>query len=180
MSTSLFEFAPKTLSTTDWRKRPSQRPIVRAVALSLAALTLVLIFVSEVDAQSTLGVSTRRDGAAIRQDIFRSLRQARRCLTEGDQRCAQAGVNAVLLRDDLNSYEKAQAWNTSGAVHAEAGDTPAAGPPQPLFRINPEPWSLRFGSVYSPMPDGERFIVSEMVGENSVQLLAVLNWEFEP
>jgi hypothetical protein len=48
-----------------------------------------------------------------------------------------------------------------------------------MFRINPEPWSLRFGSVYSPMPDGQRFLVNEVVGNNAIRLLAVMDWNFD-
>ena len=53
------------------------------------------------------------------------------------------------------------------------------GQPRPLFRVEPDPFSVRFGSVYSPMPDGQRFLVNESIDADPARLVAIMNWVFE-
>lgn len=62
------------------------------------------------------------------------------------------------------------------AVDIGLGETLEAGTPAPLFRMSPDPSSLRFGSVYAPAPDGQRFLVVELDGPSEPQLVAMLNW----
>ena len=81
-------------------------------------------------------------------------------------------------------------WNAAGdelyyvsedrnlmAVEIRSGEP--IGQPIPLFRIEPDPFSIRWGSVYSPMPDGQRFLVNESIDAKPVRLVAIMNWDFE-
>jgi Tol biopolymer transport system component len=62
------------------------------------------------------------------------------------------------------------------SVAVSDGATLELGTPEPMFRISPDPWSLSFGSVYAPAPDGQKFLVSETVGNSDVRLIVMLNW----
>ena len=60
----------------------------------------------------------------------------------------------------------------------DVADTDAFEPstPQPLFRFTPNPIASQFGSNYAPAPDGQRFLISELVGPAQPQLIVTLNW----
>jgi hypothetical protein len=47
---------------------------------------------------------------------------------------------------------------------------------QTLFRAAFDRLSIDFGSVYSPAPDGQQFVVNESVHDGDVLLVATLNW----
>ena len=62
------------------------------------------------------------------------------------------------------------------AVSVETAATFTAGTPEPLFRASFDPTSLTFGSTYAPAPDGQRFLIAEIIGEDEPHLIATLNW----
>ncbi len=62
------------------------------------------------------------------------------------------------------------------AVSVETAPAFNAGTPEPLFRASLDPTSLAFGPAYSPAPDGQRFLVVELIGGNEPHLVATLNW----
>lgn len=65
--------------------------------------------------------------------------------------------------------------HTLMAVTVADGRTFEAQIPEPLFRMSPDPLSLEFGSVYAPAPDGQRFLVAEIHGDDKPQLVVTLN-----
>jgi tetratricopeptide (TPR) repeat protein len=62
-------------------------------------------------AQAENTVSTQRAAPAMRMDVYRKLRDARQCTRDNDVACADQTIEALFARDDLNSYERAQALN---------------------------------------------------------------------
>jgi Tol biopolymer transport system component len=50
------------------------------------------------------------------------------------------------------------------------------GTPVPLFRTSFEPFSLTFGSVYTPAPDGQRFLVVETIEPDEPRLVVSMRW----
>jgi tetratricopeptide (TPR) repeat protein len=97
-------------------------------ALSLSTVVVLALFVSspETFAQAGTGVSTQRSAPVMRQDIYRELRSARECAADGDFACAEQQISDVFARADLNSYERAQAWNVAARLEADRDDTEAA------------------------------------------------------
>jgi DNA-binding winged helix-turn-helix (wHTH) protein/Tol biopolymer transport system component len=62
------------------------------------------------------------------------------------------------------------------AVSVETATTFTLGTPEPLFRASFDPTSLAFGSTYAPAPDGQRFLVAEIIGDSEPHFIATLNW----
>jgi Tol biopolymer transport system component len=62
------------------------------------------------------------------------------------------------------------------AVSVELGETVEIGIPTPLFQASFDRVSLAFGSAYAPAPDGQRFLVAAVSGDNEPRLTAELNW----
>ena len=62
------------------------------------------------------------------------------------------------------------------AVPVQSESTFASGAPAPLFRTSFEPFSLTFGSSYTPARDGKRFLVVEVVDPDEPRLTAAVNW----
>jgi hypothetical protein len=62
------------------------------------------------------------------------------------------------------------------AVSATPGDTLELGTPVPLFHVPLDPRSLELSSAYAPAPDGQRFIVAEVVGQDEPRLHVAWNW----
>jgi eukaryotic-like serine/threonine-protein kinase len=67
--------------------------------------------------------------------------------------------------------------NVLMAVAIGEGEDFAPSVPEPLFRFEPNPLAVAFGSSYAPAPDGQRFVISELVGPAQPQLVATLNWQ---
>ena len=67
--------------------------------------------------------------------------------------------------------------NVLMAVAINEGEDFVPGVPVPLFRFQPNPVSVSFGSSYAPAPDGQHFVISELVGAAEPQLIATLNWQ---
>jgi tetratricopeptide (TPR) repeat protein len=70
--------------------------------------------------------ATVPQGPAMRQAIYSLLRDAQSCVEREDLECAQSFVDEVQAREDLNSYERAQAWNFQAFIDFENDDLPAA------------------------------------------------------
>ena len=51
--------------------------------------------------------------------------------------------------------------------------------PVPLFRTSFEPFSLTFGSVYTPAPDGQRLLVVETIEPDEPRLVVSMRWSPE-
>lgn len=62
------------------------------------------------------------------------------------------------------------------AVSVETAPAFNARTPEPLFRASLDPTSLAFGPAYAPAPDGQRFLVVEVIGDYEPHLVATLNW----
>ena len=57
------------------------------------------------------GVSSHRVTPAMRPDVYEQLKRAQTCVRDRDYDCAESETAALFDRDDLSSYERAQAWN---------------------------------------------------------------------
>ncbi len=98
------------------------KPIVTATASALAVLAVALP--PPVAAQpANAALEARPVVQTMRQDVYRDVREARRCLRDGDLDCSEAVIEQLFLRQDLNSYERAQAWNARAALDFRRGDT---------------------------------------------------------
>jgi dipeptidyl aminopeptidase/acylaminoacyl peptidase len=62
------------------------------------------------------------------------------------------------------------------AVSVTTGDELAHGAPIPLFHAPLDARSLEIGSAYAPAPDGQRFLVAEVVENDEPRLRVTLNW----
>jgi Tol biopolymer transport system component len=67
--------------------------------------------------------------------------------------------------------------HTLMAVSVDTATVFNAGTPEPLFRAPFDSTSLAFGPAYAPAPDGERFLVAEVIGDDEPHLVATLNWK---
>jgi Tol biopolymer transport system component len=65
------------------------------------------------------------------------------------------------------------------AVSVETAATFDARTPEPLFRAPFDRTSLAFGAAYAPAPDGQRFLVAEVIGDAEPHLVAILNWTIQ-
>ncbi|MGD8339935.1 MAG: hypothetical protein PVH89_04085 [Gammaproteobacteria bacterium] len=92
-------------------------------------------------------------------------------------RISPAGGLDPQWRDDGNELYYISEDRMLMAVEISSGKP--SGQPESLYRIEPEPYSVRFGSVYSPMPGGQRFLVNESIDANPVRLQTMMNWSFE-
>jgi hypothetical protein len=62
------------------------------------------------------------------------------------------------------------------AVPVVTGPAFEHGTQVPLFRTSFEPFSLTFGSVYTPAPDGQRLLVVEMIEPDEPRLVVSMGW----
>lgn len=63
------------------------------------------------------------------------------------------------------------------AVGVKMGDTLGFGAPVALFHVPLDPRSLELSSAYAPAPDGQRFVVAELVDQEEPRLDVRLSWE---
>lgn len=88
----------------------------------LAALAVIAILAGpELAAQHAAGRMP-----AMREVVYEMLTEAQSCAEHSDIGCAQAVLDQVRERDDLNSYERAQLWNFQAFVDFEKDNIPAA------------------------------------------------------
>jgi serine/threonine protein kinase/Tol biopolymer transport system component len=91
-------------------------------------------------------------------------------------RISTAGGSDPQWRADGRELYYVSSDQTLMAVPVGQGATWEHGDPEPLFRTSFEPFSLTFGSVYTPSRDGQRFLVVELLEPDEPQLVVTLNW----
>lgn len=92
------------------------------------------------------------------------------------ERVSIAGGSDPQWRADGNELYFVSEDRVLMAVEMSSGEP--VDEPESLFRIEPEPYSIAFGSAYSPMPDGQSFLVNESIDADPVRLMAMWNWQF--
>jgi Tol biopolymer transport system component len=91
-------------------------------------------------------------------------------------RISRNGGSDPQWREDGRELYYVSTDQTFMAVPAQTQSSFAFGTPEPLFRTSFEPFSLQFGSSYTPARDGKRFLVVEVVDADEPRLTASVNW----
>jgi eukaryotic-like serine/threonine-protein kinase len=91
-------------------------------------------------------------------------------------RVSRTGGSDPQWREDGRELYYVSTDQTFMAVPVQTESTFTFGAPEPLFRTSFEPFSLQFGSSYTPARDGRRFLVVEVVDTNEPRLTATVNW----
>jgi hypothetical protein len=94
-------------------------------------------------------------------------------------RVSRSGGSDPQWREDGLELYYVSTDQTFMAVAVRTESPFASGAPEPLFRTSFEPFSLQFGSSYTPSRDGKRFLVVEVVDAEEPRLTASVNWAIQ-